>query len=52
VEQPQPKQSTPADRKTTMAQIAQWAQTLTQLHARLAPRFAHGLRNEVREPSV
>jgi hypothetical protein len=40
MEQPQPKHSTPSDRKTTIAQVAQWAQALTQLHARLAPRFA------------
>jgi SRSO17 transposase len=40
MEQPQPKQSTPSDRKTTITQVAQWAQALTQLHARLAPRFA------------
>lgn len=26
--------------KTTPAHVAQWAQTLTQLHARIAPRFA------------
>jgi SRSO17 transposase len=40
MEQPQPQHSTPSDRKTTIAQVAQWAQALTQLHARLAPRFA------------
>ena len=32
--------STPVDGKTTPSQVARWAQALTDLHARIAPRFA------------
>ncbi len=31
---------TPVEMKTTPSQVARWAQALTQLHARIAPRFA------------
>jgi SRSO17 transposase len=32
--------TTPVETKTTPTQVAQWAQALTQLHARIAPHFA------------
>ncbi len=32
--------TTPIETKTTPTQVAQWAQALTQLHARIAPHFA------------
>ncbi len=35
-----PQDTTPSGARTTPGQIARWAQTLTQLHARIAPRFA------------
>jgi SRSO17 transposase len=36
----QPQHITFTGAKTTPTQVAHWAQSLTQLHARLAPRFA------------
>ncbi len=32
--------TTPVEAKTTPTQVVQWAQALSQLHARIAPRFA------------
>jgi SRSO17 transposase len=34
------KHNTPAEGKTTPSQVVRWAQALTHLHARIAPRFA------------
>ncbi len=31
---------TPAGARTTLSQVVRWAQALSHLHARIAPRFA------------